>query len=259
MESISKARLKQLRALTSRKGRDEQGLFIGEGPYLLEEALKAQVMPRFVVVSEKHEGPRDKVQSLLERCAKESIECVSAGEAEFAECADTVNSQGVLAVFAIPHYELPPLLERHDLTLLVLDNIREPGNLGAICRHAAAFDCGGLLLLKGCVDAWNNKAVRASMGAILHVPVETDVALESLPARYERIATLDMQGESIATPAFRDHQCFVYGSEARGLPKEALASVEARAFTIAGSGAIESLNLAATVAICQFELHRVSA
>jgi len=98
--------------------------------------------------------------------------------------------------------------------------------------------------------------VRASMGAVLHVPVETEVAIESLPARYQRIAMLDMHGESIATPSFREYQCYVYGSEARGLPRDALASIKARAFTIEGTGAIESLNLAAAVAICQAELHR---
>ncbi len=178
VETISKAKLKQLRALTSRKGREEEGLFIGEGPYLLDEALKAGMLPRFVVVSERADGPREKVQSLIGACRRDAVECFSASEAEFAECADTVNSQGILAVFAIPTYELAPLLERHEVTLLVLDNIREPGNLGAILRHAAAFDCAGLLLLKGCVDAWNNKAVRASMGGVFHVPVFADLTPE---------------------------------------------------------------------------------
>lgn len=221
METISKARLKQLRALTSRKGRDEHGLFIAEGPYLLEEALKAQVMPRFVVVNEKPEGPREKVQALVERCAKESIECVSAGEAEFAECADTVNSQGVLAVFAIPHYELAPLLERHDLTLLVLDNIREPGNLGAICRHAAAFDCGGLLLLKGCVDAWNNKAVRASMGGVFHVPVFADLTPEDVMQQLNEHGVWPYVAARGGKPAFEidfpPKTAFIIGGETEGV------------------------------------------
>jgi TrmH family RNA methyltransferase len=134
--------------------------------------------------------------------------------------------------------------------------IQDPGNLGTILRTLAWFGNYRCLLSPDSVEPFNGKAVRASMGAILHVPVETEVTLESLPARYGRIAALDMQGESIATQAFRDHQCFVYGSEARGLPKEALALIKARAFTIEGTGAIESLNLAAAVAICQFELHR---
>jgi TrmH family RNA methyltransferase len=106
------------------------------------------------------------------------------------------------------------------------------------------------------VDVHNGKAVRASMGAIFHVPVEIDVPMEALPARFARIASLDLQGQPIATPAFRDFDCYVYGNEARGLPREALAGMNATPFTIAGTGAIESLNVATTVNICQYELAR---
>ncbi len=258
METISKARLKLLRSLAQRKGREEQSLYIAEGPYLLDEALKTQVMPRFVVVSEKQEGPREKVLALVERCTKENIECVSAGEAEFAECADTVNSQGVLAVFAIPQYELATLLERHDLTLLVLDNIREPGNLGAICRHAAAFDCGGLLLLKGCVDAWNNKAVRASMGAIFTqrlVQAEWDEFLPWLRSgRGELVATWlgddtkDYQAVRYAAPTF-----ILIGNESQGLPQAYAEAADVRV-KMPMMGKADSLNAAVAAAVMAYEV-----
>jgi len=60
----------------------------------------------------------------------------------------------------------------------------------------------------------------------------------------------------ITAPAFRDFDCYIFGNEARGLPRAALAELNAVAFTIAGTGAIESLNVAATVNICQYELAR---
>ena len=102
----------------------------------------------------------------------------------------------------------------------------------------------------------NGKAVRASMGAIFHVPVEADVPLEGLGARYPRIACLDLRGEPVTSPAFRDFDCYVFGSEAQGLPRAALDALGARAFTIPGTGAIESLNVATSVSLCQYELHR---
>jgi RNA methyltransferase, TrmH family len=108
------------------------------------------------------------------------------------------------------------------------------------------------------VDVHNGKAVRASMGAIFHVPVEIDVLLEALPARFGRIARLDLRGQPITAPEFRDFDCYIYGNEARGLPHEALADMNTAAFTIAGTGAMESLNVAATVSICQYELTRGS-
>jgi len=88
--------------------------------------------------------------------------------------------------------------------------------------------------------------------------VEIDVVVETLPTRFSRIASLDLQGEPIASPAFREFDCYIFGNEGRGLPREALAAVRASPFTIAGSGAIESLNVAATVNICQYELNRPS-
>ena len=94
------------------------------------------------------------------------------------------------------------------------------------------------------------------MGAIFHVPVEFDVPLASLPARFKRIASLDLSGEPVATAAFRQFDCYLFGNEARGLPQGASAELNAKAFTIAGTGAIESLNVAATVNICLYELNR---
>ncbi|MGA9368628.1 MAG: TrmH family RNA methyltransferase, partial [Steroidobacteraceae bacterium] len=108
------------------------------------------------------------------------------------------------------------------------------------------------------VDLHNGKSVRASMGAIFHVPVELDVSLHALPGRFGRLASLDLQGKPISAPEFRDFDCYIYGSEARGLPRDALSGMNATAFTIAGTGAIESLNVATTVNICQYELARSS-
>jgi RNA methyltransferase, TrmH family len=141
---------------------------------------------------------------------------------------------------------------------IYLHEIQDPGNLGTILRTLAWFGKFRCLLSPNSVDVHNGKAVRASMGAIFHVPVEIDVPLEALPARFGRIASLDLHGQPIAAPEFRDFDCYIYGNEARGLPREALAAMNATAFTIAGTGAIESLNVATTVNICQYELARAS-
>jgi len=106
------------------------------------------------------------------------------------------------------------------------------------------------------VDLHNGKVVRASMGAIFHVPVEFDVTLESLPKRFKRLATLDLNGQSVASPEFREFDCYVFGNEARGLPREQMDALGARPFTIAGTGAIESLNVAAAVNMSLYELNR---
>jgi TrmH family RNA methyltransferase len=94
------------------------------------------------------------------------------------------------------------------------------------------------------------------MGALFHVPVEFDVELLTLPDRYARLACLDMSGKPVQSPDFAAFDCYLFGNEARGLPREQLATLDIQSFTIAGSGAIESLNLAATVNMCVYELNR---
>ena len=125
-----------------------------------------------------------------------------------------------------------------------------------ILRTLAWFGASRCLLGPGSVDPWNPKVVRASAGAVFHVPVELAVPIEALRERFTRLACLDMQGESLQSAEFRASQCHVFGNEARGLPREALAALGARAFTIGGAGRIESLNLAAAVNICMYELNR---
>jgi TrmH family RNA methyltransferase len=94
------------------------------------------------------------------------------------------------------------------------------------------------------------------MGAIFHAPLELDVELDSLAERFPRIACLDMQGDSLQAASFKSFDCYLFGNEARGVPREQLSALGAQPFTIAGCGAIESLNLASTVNMCAYELSR---
>ena len=80
--------------------------------------------------------------------------------------------------------------------------------------------------------------------------------LLSLRDRYARLACLDMSGAPVQSPDFAAHDCYLFGNEARGLPREQLVTLPVQSFTIAGCGAIESLNLAATVNMCVYELNR---
>ena len=113
------------------------------------------------------------------------------------QISETRSPQGIAAVV--------PLLRRArrspDERAIYLHEIQDPGNLGTILRTLAWFGNFRCLLSPDSVDVHNGKAVRASMGAIFHVPVEIDVPLEALPARFERIASLDLHGQPIAAPA----------------------------------------------------------
>ncbi|MBE7491175.1 MAG: RNA methyltransferase [Planctomycetes bacterium] len=253
MPELPKARVKQLRSLKQRKGREELGLFVGEGPLLIEEALKAGVFPRYVVRCEElMEGTRDKIDAVVARCRQEGIEVFDAARADFEEGADTVNSQGLVGVFATPVYELDNLLRREFLTLLVLDNLRDPGNLGTIMRQAAAFDCDGLLLLKGCVDAFNHKAVRASMGGVFHVPVISDLTPEDVMQRLSSAGVwpyvTGTRGTSAFGVSFPPRTAFIIGGESEGV-QPFWSERDVIAITIPQSSKVESLNAAVAASI----------
>jgi TrmH family RNA methyltransferase len=169
---------------------------------------------------------------------------------QMAQLSETRSPQGIVAVVPL----LTPPAPRPGERAIYLHEIQDPGNLGTILRALAWFGGFRCLLSPDSVDVHNGKVVRASMGAIFHVPVEIDVALDSLPARFARMACLDLKGDPLASSGFGAFDCYLFGNEARGLPVGVTA--RARAFTIPGSGLIESLNVAASVNICLYEIQR---
>ena len=238
-------KLDDIRTLHQKKFRDEMGCFLAEGEHLVLELQKAverepALRGARLFVTDGHAdwpGPFEK-QVISER--------------QMARISDTRAPQGIVAV--VP--KLPAAAPRKGEKAIYLHEAQDPGNLGSILRTLAWFGGFRCLLGPGSVDPHNSKAVRASMGAIFHVPVETDVALESLRHRCARIACLDLAGERVSSDAFKAFDCYLFGNEARGLPREALAGLGARSFTVPGCGAIESLNLAAAVNMCVYELSR---
>ena len=94
------------------------------------------------------------------------------------------------------------------------------------------------------------------MGAIFNVPFETDVTLETVQARYPRIALLDIYGSSVAENSFKHFDCYMFGSESRGATAQMRATCSSSMFSIPGGRGVESLNLASTVNICAYELSK---
>ena len=162
------------------------------------------------------------------------------------------SPQGIAAV--VPLLQAPAA--KPDERAIYLHEIQDPGNLGTILRTLAWFGGFRCLLSPGSVDPYNAKVVRASMGGIFHVPLEIEVELASLSSRFTHLACLDMAGEKPSAPDFTSFDCYVFGNEARGIPRQQLQELAARPFAIAGCAAVESLNLAAVVNMCVYEMKR---
>lgn len=238
-------KFEDIRKLHQKKYREEFGCFLLEGEHLVLELQKAAIHDAHLRTSEIYF-----TREYAHWTSSLTTHVVSSRH--MAQISETRSPQGIAAVVPLLKAPAPQAGDR----AIYLHEIQDPGNLGTILRTLAWFGGFRCLLSPDSVDPHNGKVVRASMGALFHVPVEIDVPLGEIPVRFSRIASLDLQGQSIAAPAFRDFDCYVFGNEARGLPREVLAALGAVPFTIPGTRVIESLNVAASVNICQYELSR---
>lgn len=239
-------KIDEIKKLHQKKYRSEFGYFLVEGEHLILELEKAA--EQNTALQDCELFVTESYQSFPSRFKKNLV-----SEKNMAQLSDTKTPQGIIAV--------APLLNStntNDVSerAIYLHEVQDPGNLGTILRSLAWFGNFRCLLSPGSVDPYNPKVVRSSMGAIFHVPLELDVPLESLTPRFKSIATLDMDGKALSDSSFQSFECYVFGNEARGVPRDALQTMNAQAFTITGCGAIESLNLASAVNMCVYELKR---
>ena len=172
--------------------------------------------------------------------------------AAFRAATQTVTPQGVIAIVrvreAAPSEAIKAAREAH-WPLVVLDRVQDPGNVGAICRTAAAAGAPALVVLVGSADPFGPKAVRASAGNVFHLVVGRAGwdDLEELDG-YGAIAS---GGTPLANAAIQNAGMIVFGSEAHGLSRTDLKTV-----TVPLSDGVESLNVAAAAAILLFEVRR---
>lgn len=240
-------KLDDVKKLQQKKYREQFGHFLVEGEHLVLELQKAAQHAPLLASSELY------VTAAYEHW-QSPFRTHLISDRQMAQIADTKTPQGIIAVVPMAAIGSDPSAPAGKA--IYLHEIQDPGNLGTILRSLAWFGGFRCLLSPGSVDPFNPKVVRASMGAIFHTPIEQDVSLDNLSTRFARIACLDMQGQSLRAPAFAQADCYLFGNEARGVPSQALSELNATPFSIAGSGAIESLNLASTVNICVYELSR---
>ena len=244
----SRAQAKRWRSLKRRKGRAEHGLFVAEGHRLLEDLLASGVGVRQVLYTAAA-AREPEVRRVLDRAAERGIDREEVGEDELEEFADTVTPQGILAVADIPAWTWEDVEEGD---VLVLDAVQDPGNAGTILRTAEALGVVGVVSLKGTVDVWNPKAVRASAGALFRLPLlhatwgEAEGRLRSAGLR---LWAGDTRGEPVGrTDEVPRGIALVVGNEGAGVREEILETADRRVAVRLRGGA-ESLNVAVAAAL----------
>ncbi len=161
--SAANPRLKLARSLHKRRSRRKLKQILLEGERLIADSMSAGYSPALFFFTPEAEQIHAR---LLQRAAADGAQLLRVEPELFSEISDTVTSQGVIAITAIPH--LP--VGDSGLTLM-LDGVRDPGNLGTLLRSAAAANADQVLLLPGNADPWSPKVLRAGMGAHFRVAI----------------------------------------------------------------------------------------
>jgi RNA methyltransferase, TrmH family len=249
--STHNPKIQLVRSLLGRsKDRLEIGAFIAEGVRLVEEALVAGWQIRFVLAGE---SLTERGRALVAKLQLERVEVEIVTDTIIQTVGETETSQGILAV--LENSQLP--IPRSISFALILDQIRDPGNLGTLLRTAAAAGVDVVFLPPASVDAFAPKVVRAGMGAHFRLPIRT-LSWEDIRTRTDglHIHLADMGGKLSCWQAdFRRPLALIVGNEAEGSsqPARELATSQV---CIPMPGKSESLNAAIAGAILMFEVVR---
>ncbi|MCD8398717.1 MAG: RNA methyltransferase [Lachnospiraceae bacterium] len=252
--STSNLQVKQLIQLQKKaKERNTQDVFVVEGSKMALEVPDSQLVQIYVSERFYEKDPaffgEDRPVTVLSDRVFESV-------------SDTRTPQGVLCVVRQYHYDLEDLLgtAAREPLIIALENLQDPGNLGTIVRTAEGAGVTGILLSPGCVDLYNPKVIRSTMGAVYRMPFyytdDFERELRTLKQRGVRLFAAHLEG---SVPYDEETYCgpsgFLIGNESQGLTDETAAIANAR-IRIPMCGQVESLNAAVAASVLMYEANR---
>jgi TrmH family RNA methyltransferase len=244
-----------LRDLQRRKARERRGFVVAEGRRLVEDALEAGAKIVAILAAD---DARQSAAGVLAEAARRGLRTEVATRKEFDALADTETPSGVLAVIEWRPLSLDALRLEAKATVLVLDAVQDPGNVGAMIRTAFALGAAATVALDGTADPGGHKVLRAAMGAAFRHPVvEAKWAEFAGFAAAERLTVwgATMDGEAPGAGPLPERLALVVGNEGAGLRPEVLAAAARRVGVPMRPGA-ESLNAATAAGILLYEITR---
>jgi TrmH family RNA methyltransferase len=248
---------KELKNLaSSSQARRKAGRTLLDGIHLCESYLRHAGLPRVCIVSESAQAHVE-VAPIVAQCHARQIQCISLPDTLYQNLSQVKHGVDLLFVIDTPQPERPVALLQ---SAVLLDNVQDPGNLGSILRSAAAAGIKQAFCSSGTAFAWSPKVLRAGMGAHFLLKIYENVDLEPVirQAAVPVIATsshaqLHLYGLDLQRPV-----AWLFGQEGQGVADRLLALATHR-IAIPHLGDIESLNVAASAAVCFFEQVRQQA
>lgn len=261
--NISKAKIKLIHSLDSKKGRRESGLFIAEGPKVVGDLLELMPARLIIATADWLEANNDRIND---------TETIEVSDEELKKASLLQHPQKVLALFPIPNNtekddcHLAALLTDKDKAgkqklTIALDDVQDPGNLGTIIRIADWFGINQIFCSTDTADAFNPKTVQATMGSIARVIITyTDLRkfFDTLPAGIPVYGTL-LDGKNIYEEELTEGGIIVMGNEGNGISEEIRQRINRRLLIPnypQGRKTADSLNVAIATAITCNEFRR---
>lgn len=269
--STSNPRISRARELQTTKGRKKHGLFLMEGPHLLEVLFENEILPAEIfyqpALMERTAEGRALLRRLLHARGLSDNDRIEVSERVIESISDTHTSQGVVSVLPRSAFAPQKIQARRSPAnrpaLLILDGLSDPGNMGTILRTALAADVAEVLLTPDCVDCFSPKVVRAAAGAHIALPIGVDQSWEAIEeyiekhCKGERRVLLAESGSSryYFEQNLRAPFALIIGNEAHGPSPEARERATT-SISIPLANNVESLNAAMATGIILYEAVR---
>lgn len=255
--------IKKAMKLKQRKMREKEGLYFIEGLSLCREALAAAVNIDTLMIreSEYYSEKNGEYEDLLEQSSKAGIETVVVKDGLFNKLTNTETPQGIAAVAKCRYWDAGSFFAADKSggqgNILVLDRIQDPGNAGTLLRTAEAVGCQGVLVVKGTVDLYSPKVVRAAAGSLFRLPLlftaDAQETVRLLHSRGKRVVAAIPYCENFHFQTRLDRNvAFVIGNEAGGVSADFLEMSDCQV-KIPMCEPVESLNAAVAAGVIMYE------
>lgn len=251
---------KEWKKLNIRKYRDEKQLFIIEGVKMIDEAIGCKSLIEKFIYNEKLFTVNGGAQ-LYKRVIDLNIPIIQLEYNLMKELSNTKNPQGIIAILKQEKYDISNIIKKQKSSIIILEEIQDPGNLGTIIRtaDAAAFDA--VILSKGCVDLYNEKVIRSTMGSIFHLPIIQDINIKEtifkLKENKYQIVGTDLNTECFYHAlSYSDKKVLIIGNEAKGI-KKSTADLCHNLVKLPIKGHAESLNAAIAAGILMYKMQGI--
>lgn len=237
---LGKSQAKYIQSLGQKKVRDEEGVFVAEGPKIIAELLAsadANILQLYAL--------REWITANRNDC--NGIEIIEIDENDLTKISQMATPNKVLAV--VKKQDTPEHFSTKGNVSIVLDTIQDPGNLGTIIRIADWFDIRQIICSKDCAEMYNPKVVQSTMGSIIRVRVlYTDIASWLEEQKDVFIYAAALEGQNVTAMKKINEGLIVIGNESKGISPEIFELVDVK-ITIPQKGRAESLNAAVATGI----------